>query len=156
MAVAANQMALCSVTLATPTFVLDVEGRVEYANEVGAALLEDAKCETEERLRQAIHGKATDCEVARLDGQGRSGFLVLFREGPAAFERRLGFVSQSWGATPREVDVLRWVVLGDSNKEIALRLKCHEGSIERHVTSLLRKSRCGNRSRLVAQFWSPR
>jgi DNA-binding NarL/FixJ family response regulator len=63
---------------------------------------------------------------------------------------------QRWSVTPREVDVLRRIVLGDSNKEIAGRLGCHEGNVERHVTSLLRKCGCESRSRLVARFWTAR
>ncbi len=73
-----------------------------------------------------------------------------------AFERRLVSARQIWGTTPREFAVLRPLAMGDSNKEIAGRLGCHEGSVERHVTALLRKARCDSRARLVARFWSGR
>jgi len=44
-------------------------------------------------------------------------------------------------------------VTGDANKEIALKLNRSEVSVERAVTSLLRKSKCAGRARLVATFW---
>ncbi len=59
-----------------------------------------------------------------------------------------------WGATARELAVLRLVAGGDSNKEIALKLDIHEGTVERHLTSLLRKAKCDSRSRLIARFWT--
>lgn len=59
-----------------------------------------------------------------------------------------------WHITLRELAVLEWLVSGDSNKEIALKLGCSEVSIERRVTALLRKSRCDGRGRLIARFWS--
>jgi DNA-binding CsgD family transcriptional regulator len=56
--------------------------------------------------------------------------------------------------TRRERDVLRQIVEGDASKEIAQKLGLHEGSVERHVTSILRKARCDSRSRLIAKFWT--
>jgi len=58
-----------------------------------------------------------------------------------------------WHLTPREADVLRCVVLGDTGKEVASTLCMHPGSVERHMTSLLRKSGCESRGRLIARFW---
>ena len=79
---------------------------------------------------------------------------MLIREPDTGFEQRLGRLRGQWGLTPREMDVLRWLAWGDSNKEIAVRLGCHDGTVERHVTSLLRKSRCDSRSRMVSRFWT--
>jgi DNA-binding NarL/FixJ family response regulator len=70
------------------------------------------------------------------------------------FEERIALAARLWRATPRELDVLRVLVWGDSNKEIALRFRCHVGSVERHVTSLLRKAQCDSRSRMIARFWT--
>jgi DNA-binding CsgD family transcriptional regulator len=71
-------------------------------------------------------------------------------------EKRLRTVAERWSATSRELDVLRWLVQGDSNKEIAVRLDCSEVTVERRVTALLRKARCDTRNRLLASFWSGR
>jgi DNA-binding CsgD family transcriptional regulator len=140
--------------LTAPAFVVRSNGSVEYANAAGTSVLDRSKTEVLDRLRLAITGSEGGCDVARLSSDGhRDVFLVVLRDEGAEFEQRLAYVAHMWGATTRETDVLRWVVLGDSNKEIALRLRCHEGNIERHVTSLLRKARCDGRSRMVARFW---
>ncbi len=43
---------------------------------------------------------------------------------------------------------------GMTNKEIAAKLGCQEGTIEVHVSQLLKKSRAGNRAGLVAKVWT--
>jgi DNA-binding CsgD family transcriptional regulator len=91
----------------------------------------------------------------RIDALGTAeAFLIVLKETAGPLEDRLLEAVRRWSFTPREREVLRWLVAGDSNKEIALRLGCHEGSVERHVTSLLRKAKCDGRSRLVAWFWT--
>jgi DNA-binding CsgD family transcriptional regulator len=55
--------------------------------------------------------------------------------------------------SPRELDVLQLVVAGHCNNEIAIRHRIHQGSVERHVTSLQRKAKCESRAGLVARFW---
>jgi DNA-binding NarL/FixJ family response regulator len=69
-------------------------------------------------------------------------------------EARLEAARRDWNVTARELDVLRQVVAGDGNKEIAVRLAIHESSVERHVGALLRKACCDTRTRLVAHFWT--
>jgi DNA-binding CsgD family transcriptional regulator len=143
--------------LMAPAFVVRGDGGVVHANPVGASLLDRLSSSVRARLREAVRGHDRACDVARLTSEGHGElFLVLLREPQLAFEHRLAQIARLWGATRRESDVVRWLSLGDSNKEIALRLKCHESSVERHVTSLLRKARCDSRSRMVARFWTAR
>ncbi len=73
--------------------------------------------------------------------------------GSTRLEALLESAAREWNITPRERAVLRAIVLGNSNKEIARELDIHEGSVERHATALLRKSGCDSRTRLVATFW---
>jgi DNA-binding CsgD family transcriptional regulator len=82
--------------------------------------------------------------------------LVVSEDDDDVLIRRLRAMGQEWQTTPAEEAVLRWLVTGDSNKEIAVKLNRSEVSVERAVTSLLRKSRCGGRARLVATFWRAR
>ncbi|MFN7145599.1 MAG: response regulator transcription factor, partial [Myxococcota bacterium] len=49
--------------------------------------------------------------------------------------------------------VLRGVVRGLSNKEIASELGNAEATVEVHVTRLLRKAGAGGRTALVTRFW---
>lgn len=71
----------------------------------------------------------------------------------ARFESRLRAAKRRWAVSSREAEVLTWLAQGDSNKEIAAKLQCAEVSVERHVSSLLRKAGCDSRSRLIARFW---
>src|SRR6201999_1003320 len=96
-------------------------------------------------------------------GGGAVGWLA---EAEAGFDRRglsrlaercreLGKDAQPnpWvaaGITTREADVLRLVVDGLANKQIASRLKLSPRTVEKHVESLLRKTGARSRTGLVA------
>ena len=135
-------------------FVASAAGHVMRANSAATALLERSPRATRELVRDQIAACEDASFVARIDAPGvPECFLVVLRDSQD-FEARIQQAAMVWKVTAREREVLRRVVRGDSNKEIALQLQCHEGSVERHVTSLLRKSRCDSRSRLVASFWA--
>jgi len=74
-------------------------------------------------------------------------------EPATTLEARLDSAAAEWGLTPRQAEVLALVVRGDANKEIAQALGCVEGTIEVHVTHLLRRARVTSRTQLVARFW---
>lgn len=67
---------------------------------------------------------------------------------------RLELARSDWGLTRRQLDVLRLVVEGKSNKEIANALDCADNTVEHHVTQMLRKIGAGSRGQLIALFWS--
>ena len=141
--------------IGAPAFVARRDGCIDHSNTAGMDLADSGAIDVAARLREALAGRDTGSLVARLDAPGLPDrFLVVLREKQELLDCRLRAAGKQWRATPRELDVLRGVVAGDSNKEIALRLGCHEGSVERHVTALLRKARCDGRSRLVARFWT--
>jgi DNA-binding NarL/FixJ family response regulator len=52
--------------------------------------------------------------------------------------------------TPREVDVLRLVALGNTNKEIAGRLSLTEETVKSHIRNILAKLRANDRTHAVA------
>lgn len=54
--------------------------------------------------------------------------------------------------TPREVDILQWIVAGYSNKEIAVRISLAEKTVEFHLTHIYAK--LGVQSRLKAGLWA--
>lgn len=141
--------------LDAPAFIVAANGEVAHANAVGVARLDRDRQAVEARLREAIAGQDAASDVARISSPGLgSVHLVVLREAEATFDQRVVLAFDRWRLTAREVEVLRMIAVGDSNKEIARRLECHEGTVERHVTSILRKSRCESRSRLVARFWT--
>lgn len=65
--------------------------------------------------------------------------------------RQLARVNGAGGLTSREVEVLRHVALGLSNKEIAAALGVSEETIKTHVTHLLAKLAVDNRAQATVQ-----
>jgi DNA-binding CsgD family transcriptional regulator len=63
---------------------------------------------------------------------------------------------QTWQLTARESEVLGELAAGRSNKDIALRLHCSVRTVDVHVSSLLRKARCGSRAELIARVLGAR
>jgi two-component system, NarL family, nitrate/nitrite response regulator NarL len=57
--------------------------------------------------------------------------------------------SRRVGLTPRECDVLRLVIEGDSNKSIAVRLSVGEDTVKHHLTSIFDKTGVSNRLELA-------
>jgi len=71
----------------------------------------------------------------------------------AARNSRVGEIANQWRLTPRQSSVMALLVEGLANKEIALRLGCSVGTIENHVTCILRRANVGSRAALTAAFW---
>jgi len=71
----------------------------------------------------------------------------------AARNSRVGEIASQWTLTPRQSSVMALLVEGLANKEIALRLGCSVGTIENHVTCILKRAKVGSRAALTAAFW---
>lgn len=69
-------------------------------------------------------------------------------------QAQLASVVAAWGLTPAQTGVLRGVVRGLTNKEIATELGNAEATVEVHVTRILRKARATGRTSLVSRFWT--
>jgi DNA-binding NarL/FixJ family response regulator len=54
------------------------------------------------------------------------------------------------GLTPRELEVLRWVATGKTNKAIAHELSVSERTVDRHVSNILSKLDVGSRAAATA------
>lgn len=76
------------------------------------------------------------------------------QDNDAAFQEQVERASSGWALSRRQTDVLRLLLLGRSNKEIASRLNIVEGTVELHVTQLLRKARVTSRTEMMALFWA--
>lgn len=57
--------------------------------------------------------------------------------------------------TPRESEIVRFVMLGESNKQIARRLGISNYTVRDHVSNLLKKSGVTSRSRLALVLPAP-
>jgi DNA-binding CsgD family transcriptional regulator len=71
----------------------------------------------------------------------------------AARNSRVDEMAKLWGLTPRQASVMALLVEGLANKEIAMRLGCSVGTIENHVTCILKRARAASRAALTAAFW---
>jgi DNA-binding NarL/FixJ family response regulator len=69
-------------------------------------------------------------------------------------EARLGVLAARHRLTARQREIVRFVVLGFSNKEIARDLRCSVVTVEAHMTAVLRRTGSEGRGTLVARFWS--
>ena len=56
--------------------------------------------------------------------------------------------------TRREVQILRCISNGDSNKEIALALNIEEQTVKNHISNLMRKLEAKNRTHAVVIYFS--
>jgi DNA-binding CsgD family transcriptional regulator len=125
-----------------PVYLLRRDGSVELANQAGQVLLPHAR-------PPDLHGSL------RLSIRGLPGYSIALRSPPRADAlARLAAARARFGLTSREAEVLHCLVRGDANKTIAERLGRAEVTVERHVTSLLRKLGADSRTALLARFWS--
>lgn len=129
-------------------FLLGRGGAVLHANEVGRGMLDRDRRAVDAQLAAATRTGA----VAALDAQGDLRLAVLRRPGHAA--PLVPSARARWRLTARQAEVLELVGEGLSTRAIASALECAEGTVELHVTALLRKSRSEGRAQLVARLWS--
>ena len=138
-----------------PSLVARRDGTVLHANSCGKALLDRLGRDASRRVVDAIAGRDERAFVARLDAPGiPECHLVVFRDVALTLHRRLAAAQAHWHISRRECETLEQVVAGKCNKEIAIALGVHVGSVERHLTSLLRKARCDSRAQLIVRFWT--
>ena len=77
--------------------------------------------------------------------------LVVTRAGTAlSWETRIARASTRWRLTPRQREVLHWIVQGRSNASIALELGISERGVEQHVSAILDRATVNSRASLVA------
>lgn len=139
-------------------YLLRADGRIEFANEVGAARMRRSAREVVEQITTAlaVYPKRTELELHAIHGDGIPPmFLATRSSAPTSdLEGRLSVVQVEWRLTPRQVDVLRRLVVGDSNKEVAARLALALRTVELHVGALMRRAKVDSRLRLVTRFWN--
>lgn len=66
---------------------------------------------------------------------------------------QLEFYAPRHGLSNREGEVLRLVVLGKNNREIAEELYLSEGTVKKHVHNIMNKAHATTREDLVQKFW---
>jgi len=87
--------------------------------------------------------------------------VTLVAEGAASgasgeISARTEQLARDHGLSRRQAEVLTQLALGKTNNAIAAVLGCADGTVEFHVSHLLRKMHCENRTEIVARYWSKR
>lgn len=135
-------------------FLVDRDGQSSAMNERAARLLVADAPHWRRRILLAI-GNGRHCEMHAFpvrDGEENDRYVVIehVAAGPSLTER-IKSVATLWQLTPRQTEVLRNVVEGASNKEIAQRLNCAEVTIENHLTLVFRQAEVDGRGQLMAR-----
>jgi DNA-binding CsgD family transcriptional regulator len=131
----------------TRHFVLDAAGQAVGRLEVELPSSGETRG-GDELLRELVPWIAIALQVARTGAPEPEP-----PSGESELTRRLRRAREACQLTRRQLEVLEFVVLGKTNKEIAIALGLSEGTVEVHVTNLLRKLGTSNRAGLVALFW---
>jgi DNA-binding CsgD family transcriptional regulator len=139
-------------------YVVRENGRVQYANELAAARIIRDPIGLRRALAVAVRGgsgAASGFDVQPLRSSGiPPHYLVTRRAGCVDLEARLRHAGARWGLTPRQIDVLGRLALGDANKEIAARFAMSVRTVEQHVATILERAKADSRLRLVARVWA--
>ncbi|HTL33960.1 MAG TPA: LuxR C-terminal-related transcriptional regulator [Kofleriaceae bacterium] len=142
--------------LGSATFVVDARGAVRHANRAGRALIDRDPATLKAALRQAAAGRPSGLpvELVPIDDGGDARLWLASVTETSADARIAAAVAACrarWRLTPKQVEVLRYVVEGRSNTTIAGLLGCVERTVELHVTALLDKAGVDSRAGLVAR-----
>jgi pSer/pThr/pTyr-binding forkhead associated (FHA) protein len=138
------------------------ERHLEIRPEDGAFVLEDLRSKN----GTFVNGKRVSKTLLRPGDVIRLGSAVgyvcaeaptetiLSDAGQVEFARRLETLSRAWRLSPAQTKMLGRVVFGEPNKVIAGLLQCSDSNVEAHVSAILAAVRAGNRTELVAKFWT--
>jgi ATP/maltotriose-dependent transcriptional regulator MalT len=113
--------------------------RLELASVLAALARNDAAKREATAAFQSLDRIGAACESTRA--------AALLRQLESTGNGR---ASQNGGLTPRELDVLRLIAHGQSDKEIAVELGLSEHTVHRHISNILTKLSLPSRSAAVA------
>lgn len=107
-----------------------------------------------EALRAGVRGviprDAPEEEIAAAIEAAAAGLVVLHPQSlDGALASRASVSAQTEPLSPREIEVLRLIAEGDSNKTIAWKLQISEHTVKFHVNSIFSKMNAGSRTEAV-------
>jgi len=140
-----------------PTVFLDSKGAPLHANAAARALSRDelaALLADGKRLLQT-GANSKRLTVHRIECHGLSPHhLLMQHRAESSVEERARLSTCRWGLSKRQSEVLALLLEGRSNREVAQALQIAEGTVELHVSGILKKASVRSRSELIAASWS--
>jgi two-component system, NarL family, response regulator YdfI len=104
-------------------------------------------------LRAGVRGflsrEASGTELVAAVEAVAAGLVVLQPQAIEHASVRAALPAQAEALSPREIEVLRWMAEGSSNKTIAWKLGISEHTVKFHVNSILSKMGAGSRTEAV-------
>jgi len=144
-------------------FAFDPDGNFESLAQLRRALpmvrvLGLGESPADPRIMRAMQAGARGClpksasgeELASAVRQVAEGLMVLPPTATDAILQRLGSETESESLTAREIQVLRAVAAGQTNKAIALKLGISEHTVKFHLGSAMSKLGAASRAEAVA------
>jgi DNA-binding CsgD family transcriptional regulator len=134
-------------------FLVDATGRIAHANSAAQAALKVDRQGTLASLGASIGGRSVPgLRVTRIRTRGGADQFLVIVEPPAGggLEERVAAAATRWGLTPRQAEILMWIVRGKSNPTVAALFGIAERTVEAHVTAILLKADVESRSALVS------
>jgi two-component system NarL family response regulator len=145
--------------------VLAIRSIKESAPEIEVVMITD-RLDQEEALR-AVEAGATGYVLKDIPFENLAKAIravttgrILAPEVTQKLVKRLGHITRkqciqkrphTFGLTHRELDILRWLAQGTTDRDIAARLVIAEGTVKTHVRNILRKLEVRNRTHAVAK-----
>jgi DNA-binding CsgD family transcriptional regulator len=135
---------------------------VKVSPEDGTFVLEDLRSKNGtflngRRVRKAVLRSGDIVRIGDAIGLiavASSTETPLSASGEADFLKRLDVLGSSWRLSQAQLRTLARLAIGEPNKVIAGVLHCSESNVEAHVSAILAAVSAGNRTELVARFWS--
>jgi DNA-binding CsgD family transcriptional regulator len=138
--------------VAVPAFIIDDHAAICEMNAAARTLLATRGRDIRAALADALARRPTTprIELTRLHERG-VGSHWLARVELDRVAVCITAAAQRFALTPREAEVLHWIVRGASNQRIATELACSERNVEAHVAKMFAKTDVASRTALVAR-----
>ena len=139
--------------LADAAFVLGPRGEIAFANRAGRAHIErDRESLAELVTQRGGDQRGWECLRIRAAGVPPHTLVLARRDDESQHDTtRARCAASRWGLTPRQCDVLLFVVRGRCNAAIAAELGITERAVEFHITGIFDRARVNSRAELIAR-----
>jgi DNA-binding CsgD family transcriptional regulator len=132
-------------------YLADASGRVLHANTAGEAALDDANSNVRATIVEAVRSKRGHpaLRVTRVAAPGCADHYLAVARVAANASQRAASAAARWELSPRQGEVLRWLVEGASNARIGAELGISDRTVEVHVAAIMTKAQCWSRAMIV-------